>query len=522
MRTRARTTTCAPDWPAALWRRRVPTPASPAGCARRTRREALEDDGVGADRYVRLARIHSGIDLDLAETYAWGWEDLDRITTRMNACAARLYGGVTPAEAQARLDVDPEHTVEGAEQARDWLQQITDDTIASFNGRYFEIPEQMLICEATLAPPGGSAMPYYTPPSEDFSRPGRTWLPVTGQKRFSTWWLTAAWYHEAVPGHHLQVAYTMTQKQRLSRFQRVEFVSGHGEGWALYAERLMDELGYYQDPAVELGYLSGQAIRACRVILDIGLHLDLPIPANAAPALFDGIQGDPRGGHWDRELARQFLSVRGIVPDGVCGQRGGSLSGLARAGHLLQGRRTGVAGGTGGRQSSRGCGVRPQGLAHARVGPGLGRPGCPARRAGSNLSCTVVPSASRASLQEDVMPEVLASLDDLLAGATDREVITDGAGKSGAVLERLTDRRGAVRPQAPGPHPRLDDASGGGPRRRLARAVAARDPHRSAGLLRPADRGGRADRGRLEPAHARRQRLADPGVRRRSSRWTTT
>ena len=277
--------------------------------------KAVEVDGVGADRYVRLARIHSGIDLDLPETYAWGWEDLARIMTRMNACAARLYGGVSPAEAQSRLDIDPEHTIEGAEQTRDWLQQITDETIASFNGQYFEIPEQMLVCEATLAPPGGGAMPYYTP-SEDFSRPGRTWLPVTGQKRFSTWWLTAAWYHEAVPGHHLQVAYTMTQKQRLSRFQRVEFVSGHGEGWALYAERLMDELGYYHDPAVELGYLSGQAIRACRVILDIGLHLDLPIPANVAPALFDGIQGDPRGGHWDRELARQFLSVRGIVPDG--------------------------------------------------------------------------------------------------------------------------------------------------------------------------------------------------------------
>ena len=276
---------------------------------------ALEADGVGADRYVRLARIHSGIDLDLPETYAWGWEDLARITTRMNDCAAKLYGGVSPAEAQARLDVDPEHTIEGAEQARDWLQQITDETIASFNGSYFDIPEQMLICEATLAPPSGAAMPYYTPPSEDFSRPGRTWLPVTGQKRYPTWWLTAAWYHEAVPGHHLQVAYTMTQKQRLSRFQRVEFVSGHGEGWALYAERLMDELGYYHEPAVELGYLSGQAIRACRVILDIGLHLDLPIPANATPALFDGIQGDPRGGHWDRELARQFLSARGIVSD---------------------------------------------------------------------------------------------------------------------------------------------------------------------------------------------------------------
>ena len=199
----------------------------------------------------------------------------------------------------------------------------------------------MLVCEATLAPPGGGAMPYYTPPSERLLPLAADGRRGHGQKRFSTWWLTAAWYHEAVPGHHLQVAYTMTQKQRLSRFQRVEFVSGHGEGWALYAERLMDELGYYHDPAVELGYLSGQAIRACRVILDIGLHLDLPIPANVAPALFDGIQGDPRGGTGTG--AGPAVPVRARDrPGRVRGQRGGPLPGLARAGHLLQGRRTGA------------------------------------------------------------------------------------------------------------------------------------------------------------------------------------
>ena len=276
---------------------------------------ATERDAVGADRYARMARIHSGIDLDLAETYAWGWADLGRITARMNACAAQLYGGVTPAEAQARLDRDPEHTIQGAEQARDWLQRITDDTIASFNGRFFDIPEQMLVCEAMLEPSGGATMPHYTAPSEDFSRPGRTWLPVNEDKLFSTWWLIAAWYHEAVPGHHLQVAYTMTQMQRLSRFQRVEFVSGHAEGWALYAERLMDELGYYDHPAIELGYLSGQAMRACRVILDIGLHLELAVPADADAALLDGVEGDPRGMPWNRELARQFLAARGVIPD---------------------------------------------------------------------------------------------------------------------------------------------------------------------------------------------------------------
>ena len=276
---------------------------------------ASDTDAVGAERYQRLARAYSGTDLDLDETYAWGWDDLARITARMNDCAGRLYGGVTPAEAQARLDVDPEHTIEGAEAARDWLQRLTDETTATFDGRYFDIPEQMRTCEAVLAPPGAAAAPFYTPPSEDFSRPGRTWLPVFGQQRFRTWWLTSVWYHEAVPGHHLQVAYTMLQRERLSRFQRVEFVSGHGEGWALYAERLMDELGYLDSPATELGYLSAQALRATRVVLDIGLHLGLPIPADVDPELLVGLQGDPRGAVWDRELARRFLQARALQPE---------------------------------------------------------------------------------------------------------------------------------------------------------------------------------------------------------------
>jgi uncharacterized protein (DUF885 family) len=106
----------------------------------------------------------------------------------------------------------------------------------------------------------------------------------------------------------------MVQRERLSRFQRVEYVSGHAEGWALYAERLMDELGYFGDPAHELGYLVGQAMRAARVVLDIGLHLELAIPTDADPALFDDVPGDPRGEVWSPDLARAFLVAHSGLP----------------------------------------------------------------------------------------------------------------------------------------------------------------------------------------------------------------
>jgi len=63
-------------------------------------------------------------------------------------------------------------------------------------------------------------------------------------------------------------------REKLSRFQRNEFVSGHGEGWALYAERLMDEFGFLDRPEYRLGYLYAQAFRAARVVVDIGMHCE--------------------------------------------------------------------------------------------------------------------------------------------------------------------------------------------------------------------------------------------------------
>jgi len=178
--------------------------------------------------------------------------------------------------------------------------------VASLNGVHFDIPEPIRRCEAMIAPPGGAAAMYYTGPSEDLSRPGRTWYPTLGKTRFPLWREVSICYHEGVPGHHLQVGQVRYLADRLNRFQRLSgFVSGHGEGWALYAERLMGELGYFDDPAFELGMLSAQAMRAVRVIVDIGMHLELPIPA--------GERYHP-GERWTPELALPFVIERACFP----------------------------------------------------------------------------------------------------------------------------------------------------------------------------------------------------------------
>ena len=117
--------------------------------------------------------------------------------------------------------------------------------------------EQALRIEACLAPTGDGGV-YYTGPSENWSRPGRMWWSVPeGIEEFSTWQEISTIHHEGVPGHHLQIAERIFHKDRLNRWQRrLSFVSGHGEGWALHAERLMDELGYLKPAGARIGSAS--------------------------------------------------------------------------------------------------------------------------------------------------------------------------------------------------------------------------------------------------------------------------
>ena len=244
---------------------------------------AAERDAVGPERYTLWARAFLGTAIDLDETYRWAWDELHRIEDRMVSVAGRILPGEAVPAVVHLLETDPARSIEGVDAFRDWLQALMDRTIAELDGTHFDIPEPVKRVEAMIAPPGGAAAMYYTRPSEDFKRPGRTWYPTLGKTRFPLWGEVSVAYHEGVPGHHLQLAQLACRAVELNRFQRVAaFIPGYSEGWALYAERLMGELGYLQNPAYELGMLRGQASRAMRVVVDIGVHVGLKIPTNEA------------------------------------------------------------------------------------------------------------------------------------------------------------------------------------------------------------------------------------------------
>ncbi|MFB7740077.1 DUF885 domain-containing protein [Streptomyces sp. NPDC056112] len=263
-------------------------------------------DTVGRERYARFSRYFNGTDLDLDEAYAYGWSEFHRLLGEMRQEAEKVLPGAgSPWAALAHLDEHGTH-IEGVDEVRQWLQDLMDEAIEALDGTHFELAEPVRKVESCIAPPGGAAAPYYTAPSADFSRPGRTWLPTMGQTRFPVYDLVSTWYHEGVPGHHLQLAQWVHVAENLSRYQAtVGGVSANAEGWALYAERLMDELGFLTDPERRLGYLDAQMMRAVRVIIDIGMHLELEIPADSP---------FHPGERWTPELGREFFGAHSSRP----------------------------------------------------------------------------------------------------------------------------------------------------------------------------------------------------------------
>ncbi len=256
-------------------------------------------EAFGRERYAPRLRSSTGATLDLDETYEWGLEELARIVAEQEAIVADLYGkGVTIPEALERLNADPARQVHGTAALKAWMQETSDRALDDLHGTHFDIPDPLRKLECMIAPSGTGAI-YYTGPSDDFARGGRMWWSVpAGTEVFHTWQEKTTVYHEGVPGHHLQIGMATYVKDSLNDWRRhLCWNSGHGEGWALYAEGLMAELGYHDDPADYMGVLDSERLRATRVALDIGFHLGKPSPkgyGHISPV-------------WTREVAWQFL-----------------------------------------------------------------------------------------------------------------------------------------------------------------------------------------------------------------------
>jgi uncharacterized protein (DUF885 family) len=263
---------------------------------------APEKDAVGRELYALHSRRFLGATIDLDETYEWGVEELARMVAEQTAIAGEILPGASVEEAVAFLEADSSRTLVGTEALQKWMQETSDRAVEELGRSHFDIAEPIRRLECMIAPTKEGGI-YYTGPTDDFSRPGRMWWSVPeGVETFDTWRELTTVYHEGVPGHHLQIAQAVYNRAQLNSWRRLlGGTSGHAEGWALYAERLMEQLGYLDDPADRLGMLDGQRMRAARVVLDIGVHLEKP-----------RLDGE---GTWDHDYALDFMRHNVNMPD---------------------------------------------------------------------------------------------------------------------------------------------------------------------------------------------------------------
>ena len=235
------------------------------------------------------ARISLGADIDLVEAYEWALgraapASRPRWRPRPTGCSP----GASIEEATAILDQT--EYVTGADAYRAWLQERHDEAVERLDGVHFDIAPPLRAVDAVLATGSSSGAAYYTAPSEDLTRPGRTWWPLAADReRFEVWAELTTVFHEGVPGHHLQLGAARVAGDTLSRFaKRSASSAGTARAGRCTPSGWPTSSAGSPSPGTRLGMLSGSALRAARVVIDIGLHLDLPLPAEEAAGTAPG------------------------------------------------------------------------------------------------------------------------------------------------------------------------------------------------------------------------------------------
>lgn len=261
---------------------------------------AVDTDAVGRERYVRSARRFLGMAIDPEATYAWGWGEVARLRARMEEVADEISPGATIIEALEILKTDPARAAATRKDFISFMEARNAIALEKLEGSHFDVPDSIREVDVKLAKPGGPLGAYYVGPSEDYSRAGAVWWSHGNNPGpFPLYDEVSTLYHEGFPGHHLQVGIQLTRADKLSRFHRLfVWYPGLGEGWALYAELLMEQMGFLDKPDYVFGFLSAQMLRACRVVIDIGSHLELPIPED---------QPFRPGEDWSFELGVEML-----------------------------------------------------------------------------------------------------------------------------------------------------------------------------------------------------------------------
>jgi uncharacterized protein (DUF885 family) len=222
----------------------------------------------------------------------------------MRKTAAEIDPDKSIEEVIEMLDTDPDRAAPSHAEFAEFVHGIQKEAVEQLAGEHFDVPEEIREVTVNIAPGDGALGAWYRAPSEDFSRPGSIWYAPGSRTAIPVWQEVSTAYHEGFPGHHLQVGIGVAMRDEVSRYHRLfMWKSGAGEGWALYAERLMDELGFFANEEYRLGLLASQLFRATRVVVDIGTQLGIDLPDDAPIHA---------GKTWDYDIAVDYMDQIGL------------------------------------------------------------------------------------------------------------------------------------------------------------------------------------------------------------------
>ncbi|MGI9201883.1 MAG: DUF885 domain-containing protein [Woeseiaceae bacterium] len=265
-----------------------------------------EGPGVGANPdgetcYAASVRYWASISMDAEDIHRAGLSEMARIQSEMLEIARETFGTDDIKGLLEELRTNPEYTFNSEQHMLDYVTAAVARGEAAMGEWFANVPDAEM--QIVAAPPydkdsGGG---FYSAGSADGSRPGTYTVGTYDPTAISIAGTEATAFHESYPGHHLQMA-TALMNDSIHPVFRYMYVSGSGEGWGLYSERLADEIGLYSSELDRLGMLSNEAYRAARLVVDPGMH----------------VMG------WSREEAVQYLM------DHTTQSRGGAISEMNR------------------------------------------------------------------------------------------------------------------------------------------------------------------------------------------------
>ena len=240
----------------------------------RVRPHARDDDHVGLtwladgdDAYGRMIRYHTTLKRSAQEIHEIGLAQIDKLADEYRVLGQEVLGTSDVPEIFRRLRDDPAlHHTSGADIVSASKVALAKATAAT--GDWFGIlPKAGCDVEETQS----GAIAFYFPPAKDGSRPGVFFMNTSDPSGWGRYQIEATSYHEGIPGHHLQLAIS-TELTAVPEFRKRAFIAAYGEGWGLYSERLADEMGLYSTPLDRMGMLEADSMRACRLVVDTGMH----------------------------------------------------------------------------------------------------------------------------------------------------------------------------------------------------------------------------------------------------------